>query len=100
MSKGKLEHELRGALRRRQMSPRTEETYVQWYRRYVLWHGKRHPGEMGAVEVSQFLTHLAQNLALGASSQNQALNALVFDSHASYGVSRPAGFAMLSLSRT
>ena len=67
MSKGKLEHELRGALRRKQMSPRTEETYVQWYRRYVLWHGKRHPSEMGAMEVS------------------------MFDSHASSGASRPAG---------
>ncbi len=86
MSKGKLEHELRGALRKKQMSVRTEETYVQWYRRYVIFHKEvsgtmRHPSELGVVEVSMFLTHLAQNLALGASSQNQALNALVFLYH-------------------
>lgn len=104
MAKGQLEHELLGVIRLRQMSQRTEETYVQWYRRYVRFQkevsGKmRHPKELGAAEVTMFLTHLAQNLGLGASSQNQALNAIVFDSNASSGVSRPSGFAALSLSR-
>jgi integron integrase len=74
----KLEDQLRGAIRLKQYSLRTEESYVGWYRRYVLWHGKRHPAEMGAAQVEAFLTHLAVNLSLAASSQNQALNALVF----------------------
>ena len=74
----KLEDQLRGAIRLKQFSYRTEETYVGWYKRYVLWHEKRHPAEMGAAEVEAFLTHLAVNLGLGAVSQNQALNALMF----------------------
>ena len=83
MEKGRLEHDLRGAIRRRQMSPRTEETYVQWYRRFVRFQKEvsgamQHPKELGTAEVTMFLTHLAQNLGLGASSQNQALNAIVF----------------------
>ena len=74
----KLEDQLRGAIRLKQYSLRTEETYVGWYRRYVLWHGKRHPREMGAAEVEAFLTHLAVNRGVAAVSQNQALNALIF----------------------
>ena len=74
----KLEDQLRGAIRLKHFSMKTEETYVGWYRRFVLWHGKRHPGEMGAGEVEAFLTHLAVNRGVGAVSQNQALNALVF----------------------
>lgn len=74
----KLEDQLRGAIRLKQYSLRTEETYVGWYRRFVLWHGKRHPREMGAAEVEAFLTHLAVNRGVAAVSQNQALNALVF----------------------
>lgn len=79
----KLEDRLREKIRVRHYSGRTEETYVQWYRRYVLFHKERmgravHPGEMGAREVEAFLTHLAMNLDLAASSQNQALNALMF----------------------
>ena len=49
-----------------------------WYRRYVHWHGKRHPRDLGAAEVEAFLTHLAVNRGVGAVSQNQALCALVF----------------------
>ena len=74
----KLEDQLRGAIRLKHYSRKTEETYAGWYRRYVLWHGKRHPREMGAAEVEAFLTHLAVNRGVGAVSQNQALNALVF----------------------
>jgi integron integrase len=74
----KLEDQLRGAIRLKQYSYRTEETYVGWYRRYVLWHGKRHPAEMGVAEVEAFLKHLAVNRGLAAVSQNQALNALLF----------------------
>ena len=74
----KLEDPLRGAIRLKQYSLRTEEAYVGWDRRFVLWHGKRHPREMGAPEVDAFLTHLTVNRGLGAVSQNQALYALVF----------------------
>ena len=74
----KLEDQLRGAIRLKHFSYRTEEAYVGWYRRFVLWHGKRHPGTMGAAEVEAFLTHLAVNRGLGAVSQNQAMNALMF----------------------
>lgn len=74
----KLEDQVRGVIRLKQFSLRTEEAYVGWYRRFVLWHGKRHPRDMGAAEVEAFLTHLAVNRGLGAVSQNQALNALVF----------------------
>ena len=74
----KLEDQLRGAIRLKHFSLRTEETYVGWYRRYVLWHEKRHPKEMGAREVEAFLTHLAVNRGVAAGSQNQALDALVF----------------------
>jgi hypothetical protein len=54
---------------------------------------------MGRAEVEAFLTHLAVVRKLAAASQNQALNALLFDSHAASGVSRPSGFAALSLTR-
>jgi integron integrase len=79
----KLEDRLREVIRFKQYSPRTEETYVQWYRRFVLFHKERcgkavHPAEMGTAEVEAFLTHLAVNREVAASSQNQALNALVF----------------------
>jgi site-specific recombinase XerD len=74
----KLEDQLRAAIRVRHYSIRTEETYVGWYRRFVLWHEKKHPAEMGVPEVEAFLTHLAVNRGLSAVSQNQALNALVF----------------------
>jgi site-specific recombinase XerD len=74
----KLEEQLKNAIRLKHYSYRTEESYVGWYRRYVLWHGKRHPAEMGTAEVEAFLTHLAVNRGLAAVSQNQALNALLF----------------------
>lgn len=81
--KAKLEDKLRGVLRLKQYSPRTEETYIQWHKRYVLFQAQasgmmRHPAEMGTEEVAAFLTNLAVNKNLTASSQNQALNALVF----------------------
>ena len=66
----KLEDQLRAVIRRKHFSYKTEETYVGWYRRFVLLHGKRHPGEMGAREVEAFLTHLAENRGLVAVTQN------------------------------
>ena len=57
---------------------RTQDSYLQWIRRYIVFHGKRHPREMGAGEVRAFLTHLAAERSVSASTQSQALNALVF----------------------
>lgn len=74
----KLLDQVRNAIRVRHYSIRTEEAYVGWVRRYVVFHGKRHPAELGAAEVSAFLTHLAVRGTVAASTQNQALNALVF----------------------
>jgi integron integrase len=69
---------LRLALRVRHYAANTEECYVQWATRYLRFHGLRHPKELGAAEVSAFLTDLAVRGHVAASTQNQALNALVF----------------------
>jgi integron integrase len=69
---------LREAIRVRHYSIRTEEAYVHWTRRFILFHNKRHPASMGAVEVNDFLTHLAVNGNVSASTQNQALSAILF----------------------
>ena len=65
-------------IRRKHYSIRTEEAYVNWIRRFILFHNKRHPKEMGAQEVEAFLTHLAVEEHVAASTQNQALAALLF----------------------
>ena len=65
-------------MRLRHFSLRTEQAYVGWVRRFVVFHGKRHPGEMGAEEVVEFLSHLAVEGRVAASTQNQARAALVF----------------------
>jgi hypothetical protein len=65
-------------LRVRHYSPRTEACYLHWARHFILYHGKRHPRDMGAGEVQQFLTHLAVDGRVSASTQNQALSAIVF----------------------
>ena len=70
--------EVRRAIRVRHYSIRTEEAYVGWIKRFILFHHKRHPREMGEVEVGAFLSHLAVRDNVAASTQNQALNALVF----------------------
>lgn len=74
----RLLDQVRQVLRVRHYARRTEECYVQWIRRFILFHGKRHPRELGAAEVEQFLTDLAVRGQVAASTQNQALNALVF----------------------
>src|SRR5712664_4045489 len=76
--KPKLLHQVRAVLRTRHYSIRTEQAYVQWIRRFILFHGKRHPEEMGKEEVSRFLTALAVEGHVSASTQNQALAALLF----------------------
>lgn len=69
---------VRQALRSRHYSPRTEKAYVGWIRRYIVFHGKRHPLEMGADEVARFLSSLASGRNVSASTQNQAFSALLF----------------------
>jgi integron integrase len=69
---------VRHALRARHYSPRTEKSYVAWIRRFVLFHGKRHPSEMGVDQVRTFLSWLATERRVSASTQNQALSALLF----------------------
>ena len=66
------------AMRLRHLSRRTEQAYVGWIRRYILFHDKRHPTVLGAPEVSAYLTHLAVHGKVSASTQNQALSALLF----------------------
>src|SRR5690606_38880496 len=77
-AKPKLLDQLREAVRTRHYSIRTELAYVNWARRFILFHGKRHPIEMGETEVGAFLTHLAVEGKVAASTQNQALSALLF----------------------
>jgi len=69
---------VREALRTRHYSLRTEEAYVGWIKRYVRFHGLRHPAEMGEAQVNAFLTHLAVAGSVSASTQSQALSALLF----------------------
>lgn len=69
---------VREALRVKHYSIRTEESYIAWIRRYILFHNKRHPNVMGGDEVEAFLTHLAVHGNVAASTQNQALSALLF----------------------
>ncbi len=74
----KLLEDGRDLIRTRHYSYLTEEAYLNWIRQYILFHSKRHPAKMGAAEVSQFLTHLAVKRDVAASTQNQALAALLF----------------------
>jgi integron integrase len=69
---------VRAKIRVRNYSPRTEQAYVGWIRRYILFHGKRHPLEMGAPEMTAFLSSLAVRDRVAASTQNQAFSALLF----------------------
>ena len=76
--KPKLLDQVRQAIRARHYSKRTEKTYVDWIKRFILFHGKCHPLEMGEPEINQFLTDLAVNKKVSASTQNQALSAILF----------------------
>jgi integron integrase len=77
-SKPRLLEQLRDRIRLKHYSIRTEHCYVDWARRFILFHHKRHPADMGALEVEQFLTHLAVAGKVAASTQNQAKSALLF----------------------
>jgi integron integrase len=74
----RLLEQVREAIRVRHYSLRTEQTYVGWIKRFILFHGKRHPRDMGGQEVQQFLSHLAVAGHVAASTQSQALSALLF----------------------
>ena len=78
MGGSKLLDQVRAAVRTRNFSRRTEQAYVGWVRRFVLFHGKRHPREMGVAEIRRFVSHLATEGDVSASTQNQALAGLVF----------------------
>ena len=69
---------MRAEIRLRHYSLRTEQSYVDWVRRFILFHHKRHPAEMGASEIRDFLSHLAVDRGVSASTQNQAKSALLF----------------------
>jgi len=76
--KRKLLDQVRDAIRTRHYSYRTEEAYVGWIKCYIFFHGKRHPAEMGKPEIEQFVTALAVERNVAASTQNQALAAILF----------------------
>ena len=78
LPKRRLRDLVRQEIRRRNYSPRTEKSYLGWMRRFWLFHGKRDPRQMGEAEISAFLTHLAVKEKVSASTQNQALSALLF----------------------
>ena len=78
MTELKLLDRLRQLMRTKHYSIRTEDAYVQWSRRFILFQGKRHPSTMGAPEINEFLTHLAVDRHVSASTQSQALCALLF----------------------
>ena len=77
-SSPKLLDRVRWHLRVKHYSIRTEQAYIDWIRRYILFHRKRHPNEMGEKEISEFLTHLAVEKGIAASTQNQAFSAVLF----------------------
>lgn len=85
----KLLDQMRDKLRVKHYSIRTETQYLQWVKRFILYHGKRHPREMGAEEVGAFLTHLATVGRVSASTQNQAVSALLFLYREILGVELP-----------
>lgn len=76
--KGKLMDQVRQTIRLKGYSYRTEKTYAQWIKRYIFYHNKKHPAEMGKPEIEAFLAHLAVEKNVAASTQNQALSALLF----------------------
>jgi len=75
-----LDH-VRQAIRTRHYSPKTEDSYVHWIKRFIFFHNKRHPAEMAEPEIARFLSNLATESRVSGSTQNQALNALLFLYH-------------------
>lgn len=78
MEQPRLLDRVKSSLRLRHYSLRTQESYIQWIKRFILYHKKRHPNEMGKIEVESFLTYLATDRHVAASTQNQALSAILY----------------------
>jgi integron integrase len=78
MTKPRLIDQVRNVLRLHHYSVRTEEAYIQWIKRFIFFHNKRHPNEMGEKEIRNYLTHLAVDKHVSASTQNLALSAILF----------------------
>ncbi|WP_242043379.1 phage integrase N-terminal SAM-like domain-containing protein [Leptolyngbya sp. FACHB-671] len=74
----KLLKQVQDVIRLKHYFYQTEKTYISWIRRYILFHNKRHPKDMGSQEIEEFLTHLAVNENVAASTKNQALYAVFF----------------------
>jgi len=74
----KLLDQVRDSIRKRHYSIRTEEAYINWIKQFIIFHGKRHPTELGEKEIAAFISHLATGRKVAASTQNQALNAIVY----------------------
>jgi integron integrase len=74
----KLLDQVRDVIQKKHYSPRTEKTYLDWIRQYILFHNKKHPREMGISEVQAFISHLARERIVSPSTQNQALSAILF----------------------
>ena len=77
LAKPKLLDQIRDRIRLKHYSRRTEDVYVDWAKRFILYHNKRHPQEMGKQEIEEFLIHLARDRQVSASTQNQAKAALL-----------------------
>jgi site-specific recombinase XerD len=77
-SKPKLPDRVRNVIRYKHYSIRTEQTYTDWIKRYIFFHGRQHPEKLNENHVGEFLTHLAVQRNVAASTQNQALCAIVF----------------------
>jgi len=78
MTPSRLMEQVRAEIRARHYSRRTEDAYVHWIRRFIVFHGRRHPRELGAPELSAFLIRLAVDHHVAASTQNQALSGVLF----------------------
>ena len=74
----KLLDQVRDVIHKKHYSIRAEQPYVEWIKRFIIFPGKRHPKDMEETGISQFISHLATDLNVAASTQNQALNAIVF----------------------
>ena len=76
--KMRLLDQVRHVIRKKHYSIRTEQAYTNWIKRFIFFHGKRHPKDMGETEISKYISYLAVKKNVSASTQNQALNAIVF----------------------
>lgn len=85
----KLLDRVRDRIRVKHYSYRTEQTYVHWVKRFIIFHGKRHPQDMGAPEVEAFLSHLATQREVSEGTQNQAMHAILFLYREVLGVTLP-----------